>query len=149
MRLPKGHIEPGERPEEAALREVREESGLQNPEIVAALGHQTVEFEWKDHHYIRDESYYLMTIPAESSSHSPEKQFERKWLSWEEALGVLTFEAEREWVRRARSTWQTQSAQRQSLASASRATRLQYVSDQDPQQADDNPDVEQQISIGE
>jgi hypothetical protein len=62
---------------------------------------------------------------------------------------VLTFEAEREWVRRAQSAWQTQGAQRRSLASASRATRLEDVSDQNPQQADDNPDVEQQISIGE
>jgi 8-oxo-dGTP pyrophosphatase MutT (NUDIX family) len=106
VRLPKGHIEPGESPEEAALREVREETGLSSPEIVADLGQQAVEFEWKNHRYIRDESYYLMMVPSESSSRSPEKQFKRKWLSWEEALGVLTFEAEREWVRRARFAWQ-------------------------------------------
>ena len=35
--LPKGHIEPGETPEAAALREAREEAGVEG-EIVAPLG---------------------------------------------------------------------------------------------------------------
>jgi 8-oxo-dGTP pyrophosphatase MutT (NUDIX family) len=59
MRLPKGHIEPGEKPKEAALREVCEETGLRALEILSDLGHQIVEFEWKGHHYVRDESCFL------------------------------------------------------------------------------------------
>jgi hypothetical protein len=31
-----------------------------------------------------------------------EAQFEPEWLAWDETLAELTFEAEREWVRRAR-----------------------------------------------
>jgi 8-oxo-dGTP pyrophosphatase MutT (NUDIX family) len=109
MRLPKGHIEPGESDKGAALREVREETGVLNPEIVADLGQMIVEFDWKDNHYIRDEHYFLMLVPPEFSPSPPEKQFKRKWLSWEEALDALSYAAEREWVRRALSAWQKQS----------------------------------------
>jgi 8-oxo-dGTP pyrophosphatase MutT (NUDIX family) len=102
VRLPKGHIEPGESQQKAALREVDEEAGLRNLQILADLGHQTVEFDWQGYHYIRDESYFLMVAGANAQYDHPEKQFQRQWLTWEEALGQLTFEAEREWVRRAR-----------------------------------------------
>ncbi len=102
IRLPKGHIEPGESRSRAAIREVEEEAGLSGMEILADLGHQTVEFDWKGHHYIRDESYYLMGQGLETVPVRPEKQFERLWLAWGEALARVTFEAEREWLRRAR-----------------------------------------------
>ncbi len=103
VRLPKGHIEPGESRRQAALREVCEETGLavRDVEILADLGHQTVEFDWQGHHYIRDESYFLMTLPRNAQARRPERQFKRLWLPWQEALDQLTFEAEREWVRRA------------------------------------------------
>lgn len=104
-RLPKGHIEPGESREEAALREVQEETGLISLRIVADLGHQTVEFDWQGAHYIRDESYFLMVVddPSASGSCQPERQFICHWLPWQEALDRLTFPAEREWVRRAQA----------------------------------------------
>ena len=101
VRLPKGHIEQGESQQQAALREVGEEAGLRDLEIVADLGHQTVEFDWQGYHYIRDESYFLMATGTNAQYDRPEKQFQRQWLTWEEALTQLTFEAEREWVRRA------------------------------------------------
>jgi 8-oxo-dGTP pyrophosphatase MutT (NUDIX family) len=103
VRLPKGHIEHGESSRQTALREVREEAGLPAVEILADLGHQTVEFEWRDTHYVREESCFLMTTPRSGQWGSPEKQFERRWLTWDQALSALTFEAEREWVRRARA----------------------------------------------
>jgi len=40
VRLPKGHVEPGESPQETALREVREESGCTGLEVRADLGTQ-------------------------------------------------------------------------------------------------------------
>jgi len=61
VRLPKGHVEPDESREETARREVGEEAGLLQAEIVADLGHQTVEFEWQERHIVRDESFFLMT----------------------------------------------------------------------------------------
>ncbi len=42
--LPKGHLEPGERPEDAALREAREETGL-DVRLLAPLG--STEFKYR------------------------------------------------------------------------------------------------------
>ena len=106
VRLPKGHVEPGESREEAARREVGEETGLAEVEIVADLGHQAVEFDHRDRHIIRDESFFLMAASPGGPSGRPESQFAPVWLTWEEALAQLTFEAEREWVRRAYTTIQ-------------------------------------------
>jgi 8-oxo-dGTP pyrophosphatase MutT (NUDIX family) len=106
VRLPKGHVDPSEGRHQAAMREIREETGLQRLQLMAPLGQQTVEFTWKGYHYIRDEYYFLMSAPAGTEPHDPEDQFQPKWMSWEEALRQLTFEAEREWVRRARAAWQ-------------------------------------------
>jgi 8-oxo-dGTP pyrophosphatase MutT (NUDIX family) len=110
--LPKGHIEPGESRRQTALREVCEEAGLSNLAILTDLGHQTVEFEWKGHYYIRDESYFLMALPPDEPAGNPEKQFKALWLTWDEAMARLTFKAEREWLRRARIAWAEQHAAR-------------------------------------
>jgi 8-oxo-dGTP pyrophosphatase MutT (NUDIX family) len=126
MRLPKGHIEPGESRAAAARREVEEEAGLPAPHILADLGHQTVEFDWQGHHTVRDESYFLMAPAPGTPEAPPEAQFERLWLPWEEALARLTYAAEREWLRRARLAWQA----------------LQHVADQDAHEADDHPQVQ-------
>jgi 8-oxo-dGTP pyrophosphatase MutT (NUDIX family) len=104
VRLPKGHVEKGESAQETALREVTEESGYENVEVLADLGHQTVEFDYKDAHVIRDEHYFLMALsgPQQAKRKKKELQFIPDWLGWDEALSSLTFEAEQEWVRRAR-----------------------------------------------
>ena len=44
-RIPKGHIEPGESAEQAALREVTEETGYSDLEVLADLGTQLNQFE--------------------------------------------------------------------------------------------------------
>jgi 8-oxo-dGTP pyrophosphatase MutT (NUDIX family) len=108
VRLPKGHIEPGERRLQTALREVQEESGLSVLAVLADLGHQIVEFDWKRHHYIRDESCFLMMLRPGSPPGVAEKQFETLWLPWQEALLRVTYEAERAWIRRAQAAWAEQ-----------------------------------------
>lgn len=105
--MPKGHIEPTEDPQQTALREVREEAGLSGLEIVVCLGRESVEFDWQGFHYIREETYYLMATTANSRFEEPEKQFRRHWQGWEHAKSALTFEAEREWVRRAQRAWES------------------------------------------
>lgn len=103
VRLPKGHVEPGELPTEAALREVAEESGYTDLEIVTSLGRQLVAFPLGKKSIQRTEYYYLMQLRSRQQAERPEadEQFFPIWVSWQEALENLTFEAEREWVRRA------------------------------------------------
>lgn len=104
VRLPKGHLESGETPRGAALREAAEESGYLDLEIVADLGSQRVTFEDDDRRVIRTERYFLMRLNGtpERPRGSSERAFDPVWVAWDEALDALTFEAEREWVRRAR-----------------------------------------------
>ena len=107
MRLPKGHVEPEEEVQAAALRETREESGYAGLLVKADLGTQVVQFAHEGRHVVRTERYFLMTLAGDSDSPAGgEEQFEPVWLTWDEALAALTFEAEREWVRRARATSQ-------------------------------------------
>ncbi len=107
VRLPKGHVEPGESPQETALRETREESGYADLVLKADLGTQVVEFDYDGRHVVRTEWHFLMTLAGslESVPSGGEEQFEPLWLTWDEALATLTFEAEREWVRRAQKMW--------------------------------------------
>jgi 8-oxo-dGTP pyrophosphatase MutT (NUDIX family) len=105
IRLPKGHVEPGEAPLTTAYREVSEESGYTDLELVADLGEQLVVFMLQDRPVQRTEHYYLMRLRSHQESARPDgdaTQFFSVWVSWDEALANLTFEAEREWLRRAR-----------------------------------------------
>jgi 8-oxo-dGTP pyrophosphatase MutT (NUDIX family) len=104
VRLPKGHIDPGENAEETALRETVEETGFVDLRIEADLGSQVVEFDYKKHHYIRQEHYFLMCLQTPRRvprNHVDEAQFIVRWATFHEALTQLTFEAEREMLRRA------------------------------------------------
>jgi sugar phosphate isomerase/epimerase/8-oxo-dGTP pyrophosphatase MutT (NUDIX family) len=105
VRLPKGHVEPGETAQDAALRETAEESGYAHLVLQGGLGEQIVAFQHGGRHVVRTEYYFLMTL-AEGPPALPangEDQFRPTWVEWGRALEMLTFEPEREWVRRARA----------------------------------------------
>lgn len=104
VRLPKGHIETGETDAMAALRETIEETGYADLAIVADLGEQTVEFEYKGRHIIRHEHYFLMRLESQrkiARTEEDEAQFRVQWATWEEACALLTYAAEQEMARRA------------------------------------------------
>jgi 8-oxo-dGTP pyrophosphatase MutT (NUDIX family) len=102
-RLPKGHIEPFETAEAAALREIGEESGYVDLKVTADLGTKMVEFERNGTQIIRCEHYFLMHIDGEPNRIPHEEDRNPLWFGWEEAVSLLTFEAEKDWVRRARA----------------------------------------------
>jgi 8-oxo-dGTP pyrophosphatase MutT (NUDIX family) len=105
VRLPKGHVEEGESPSEAALREVREEAGYTQLEIVADLGTQQVQFvdPLRSRQVTRDERYFLMRLRAEQQVErdAKEQQFIPLWTPLSDAVARLTFETEQEFLRRA------------------------------------------------
>ena len=102
--MPKGHIQKSETSEMAAVREVREEAGIEEPQLVACLGKQ--EFEYREGDEIRHKktvSWYLMETPYEShlSVNVEEGFFEAKWLPYEETRKQCSHEDFRKWVDRA------------------------------------------------
>ncbi|MBI1319825.1 MAG: NUDIX domain-containing protein [Candidatus Hydrogenedens sp.] len=106
VRLPKGHIDPGETAEAAAVREVREESGYGLVEIIADLGEGTSEFDFRGKHHVRRERYFLMRLTdsareAPAPTNDEEALFEPRWLAPEEAADAMTYESERDFVLRA------------------------------------------------
>lgn len=105
VRLPKGHIEPEESAVHAALREVVEETGYDDLDIIADLGEQLVAFPLGDKVVRRTEHYFLMRARSLRQAERPtpdEQQFFTIWVPWDEVITHLTFEAEQEWIRRAR-----------------------------------------------
>lgn len=109
IRLPKGHIDPGEAPDTAAGREVCEETGYCAVEIVHDLGWATTSFETEAQRVVRDERYYLMALVSDHRQ-PPQFQtiqealFSNRWAGGlDEAEALLTFEGEKGVVRRARA----------------------------------------------
>ncbi len=104
VRLPKGHIEPGEEPEATALREVCEETGLADLEIAADLGERIVEFDYQGDHYRRTERYFLMRKISERTVARSKKDaadFHPVWAPMAQAAARLTYAAERDVAERA------------------------------------------------
>jgi 8-oxo-dGTP pyrophosphatase MutT (NUDIX family) len=104
--LPKGLIEEGEEPLQAATREVREESGLQG-ESVADLGH--VEYWYRDvkskvlyHKFVH---YFLLRyVSGDVADHGWEVD-EARWFSFDNALDAISYENERRVLVSGRERW--------------------------------------------
>lgn len=109
IRLPKGRLEPGEQVEAAARREVAEESGFTDLELVADLGTATNEFDMVETdgsrlHVTREERYFLYRLTSSDrvEQHPDDvEEFTPDFKPFDEALTALTYEGEREWLRRA------------------------------------------------
>lgn len=98
--LPKGHIDPGEDAETAALREVREEAGIE-AEIVEKLGDVRYWYQRSGRSIPKQVSFFMMRyVAGDTADHDDEVEVAR-WVPLEEAERLLTFQGEREMVRAA------------------------------------------------
>lgn len=103
--LPKGIVDEGESPEVAALREVREEAGVETERLGLI---ETIEYWYQSVRYGRPVRYhkfvhfYLMEYRSGDVANHDHEIEEARWVSFEEALELLDFKSEREVVKKAR-----------------------------------------------
>ena len=102
VRLPKGHIDPGETQEQAALREVLEETGIE-ARVLAPLTDVAYRFYHakKDRHIPKRVHFFLMEHASGDPRPADGEMDRVYWSDLEEALTRLTYENERGVVREA------------------------------------------------
>jgi diadenosine hexaphosphate hydrolase (ATP-forming) len=93
--FPKGHIEPGETARATAVRETREEAGVQG-EAIGEIG-DPQEFEWAGRWY--RVQYFLIRMTSESDETDGR---EKAWFSFDEALDRVSFPSARDLLNQAR-----------------------------------------------
>lgn len=98
--LPKGHIDPGETALEAALREVREETGVE-AELVRELGDVRYWYRRDGRSVPKSVLFYLLRYRGGDTADHDEEVEEARWMDLTEACTALTYEGEREMARRA------------------------------------------------
>jgi len=104
--LPKGIVDPGEAPEVTAVREVKEEGGVETERLGLI---ETIEYWYRSvkngkpvrfHKFVH---FYLMEYRGgEVSNHDHEVE-EARWVSFEEAVEMLEFKSEREVAEKAQA----------------------------------------------
>lgn len=103
--LPKGIVDPGESPQVAAVREVREEAGVET-ELIKLI--ETIEYWYRSIKYGKPVRYhkfvhfYLVEYKSGDVSNHDHEVEEARWVNIDEALDMLDFKSEREVVEKAR-----------------------------------------------
>ena len=98
--LPKGHIEPGESPEQAAVREVREETGVTGRVLAALPGVEYWFIERGQRRVHKQVEYFLLAyISGDAADFDRDEVSGAQWFSWEEGIDKLSFDNERRVVR--------------------------------------------------
>ncbi len=102
--IPKGHVEPGESPAEAAEREVREETGV-HARVVATLPSIQYSFASRSNRKIsKHVDYYLLEyLSGSEQDFDPTEVDAARWVSWDEGLSLLSHANERKVVLVARA----------------------------------------------
>jgi 8-oxo-dGTP pyrophosphatase MutT (NUDIX family) len=102
LALPKGHPNGEESPEEAARREVAEEAGVQG-ELIGELGDVHYRYERRRRRVAKRVRFFLYRYSSGDVADHDHEIEEARWMPLEQAARELTYEGEREMVRRAMS----------------------------------------------
>ena len=100
LALPKGHVDPGETPIEAAVREVCEETGIV-AEPVCELGESRYWYRRDGRTIGKSVAFFLFSyVEGDTADHDDEVE-EVRWLDLRAALTELSYEGERGVIARA------------------------------------------------
>jgi 8-oxo-dGTP pyrophosphatase MutT (NUDIX family) len=102
LALPKGHVDPGETPAQAAEREVREEAGVVT-RLIGELGAVRYWYMRSGKRIAKQVDFFLFEyLDGDVSDHDHEVEHAR-WMPLAEAVRKLTYDGEREMAARALS----------------------------------------------
>ena len=103
--LPKGIVDPGESPEVTAVREVKEEGGVETERLALI---ETIEYWYRSvkngkpvrfHKFVH---FYLMEYRSGDVSNHDHEVEESRWVNFDQAVEMLEFKSEREVAEKAR-----------------------------------------------
>lgn len=104
--LPKGIVDPGETPEFTAVREVREEAGVETDLLrlidTIEYWYQRVQY-GKRIRYHKFVHFYLLEYRSGDVANHDHEIAESRWVSFEEAIELLEFKSERSVAEKART----------------------------------------------
>ena len=91
--IPKGHIEEGETAQETAKREIAEEAGLENTEVLGWLGKINFRYRRIDKLVLMTTQVFLVRALGDTDAIKKEDWMNGiKWFSFAEALDVIEYE---------------------------------------------------------
>jgi len=115
--VPKGKINSAETAEQAALREVAEETGYDDIELVASLGASNFKYINKVENYHlpigakveKIVHYFLFRLKStrQKIAREPHENFENIWTTFEEALKLLNYKEDKELLKKAIEIYKT------------------------------------------
>jgi 8-oxo-dGTP pyrophosphatase MutT (NUDIX family) len=101
--LPKGHIEPGETPEQTAVREVCEETGVTGRVVAPLSGVEYWYVERGTRRVHKTVDYFLLDYESGDAANFDAREVSgAAWFSWDEGIAKLSFDNERRVVLEAR-----------------------------------------------
>ncbi|MEI6228763.1 MAG: NUDIX domain-containing protein [Candidatus Saccharibacteria bacterium] len=91
--IPKGHIEPGETAQETAKREIGEEAGLKDVEILGWLGKIHFRYRRLDRLVLMTTQIYLVRALGDTDATQKEEWMnDIKWFKFQDAIDVIEYE---------------------------------------------------------